>query len=600
MPYNTQYLRENFLEAYKDFFGSCEVVCSTPTTFFWTGEYSVMHGAFSLLQKIPQRIYVGLEKRYDNKITINDYSAYSQEKNLFEKIEFNDIAENKIIKKLREIFGNQIDGLNIKILGEAALGYGPTTSGALSAALAAVILLHLGKIYPRDIVDWKNHRCQDLINNKDLGFDQVFRLAWKIESVTHADASSGAGIAGTMVDSFYPILYFSEKRFSDSLNNNLSKFPVNISADYGILDSIGYTVFRLNEISNLADDPFWPIDFFLVNTGASKKTDATIRSSRVIQKDLESLENFYLEIINLASHGYFKNPELLFGEKIKSSFWPNIIKAKGVISTEIIYLISKILSLGANHDILVRLLNLINCYHGVYQYLDLTSPEIEKIRSTLSNSSKVASKLVGGGKGGDLLAVAEQGTVSKNFAEHLKQWEHDLGRKLVVDYVSWQDGFESEGLKVEQCLVKNIQPDFIEDSFITATIYGGGLIVKKNISNKKINELIETADLFLDYHANKIYIVGKKLNSGDIHSATQTLEVLKLLLEKNNQSVFSDQLPASSYVDRNEMQSKVISPLKNSFKKYTGKNLPLTISGGLGSKFTISFKLAKNIKIIVI
>ena len=62
----------------------------------------------------------------------------------------------------------------------------------------------------------------------------------------------------------------------------------------------------------------------------------------------------------------------------------------------------------------------------------------------------------------------------------------------------------------------------------------------------------------------------------------------------------AQELPESSYIDRNEMQSKIISPLKAAFKERTHKNLPLDISGRLASSFELTLKSAKNIKIITV
>jgi len=57
---------------------------------------------------------------------------------------------------------------------------------------------------------------------------------------------------------------------------------------------------------------------------------------------------------------------------------------------------------------------------------------------------------------------------------------------------------------------------------------------------------------------------------------------LDILLNNPGKSVPNSQLPESFYSqDRNEMQSKIVSPLIKVIKARTKRNLPLKVSGGL-------------------
>jgi mevalonate kinase len=595
---NSSSLKGAFPGVYGEFFNSCEIVVSAPFIFYWAGEYSVLHGGLSLAQKVPLRIYIGLETRKDKELVITDYSAFAAAFNDFEKLEFNGITERKIVKKIKEIFireANLKNGFNIKILAESPLGRGITTSGAFCAALSAAILLFLGNIKAENILAWAGYPTEELLTKKNLDFDAIFRLAWKIESVIHGGCASGTGSAVAMIDSIYPVLYFTERRFGDAEQNHLANFPANVAKNFEVLDKIKYFVARLEEVIDLSSEPVWPIDFCLINTGLSKNTEAAIRSTLTIQRDLAAVEELQKKLKNLAKKQ--GKIELLFQNVKPGEFWADIIKNSGIHNLEIVYYIEKLLASGAPQYSLDDFIRLIDSCHGLYQYLELTAFEVEKIRFYLKTINECGSKLIGGGKGGDLLCVGEEGVFSQNFEQKIKKLEELCGQKIYVDYASWRDGFEKEGLKVEQFLKNNIISDFIGGDSKLVTIYDAGGPIKKHVTSEKLKELTRQADIFLDYENSRIFIKGRPLDSKKLHSTTKTLEIFKVLLEQACIDVPSQKFPESSYIDRNEMQSKIVSPMAKYFKKYTNKNLPLKISGGLASDFTLCLKIPKGIKI---
>src|SRR3989344_3663057 len=265
---NTQVLQKVFLGVYRDFFNTCEVVVSAPLVFLWAGEYTVLNGAWALLQKVPLRVFVGIE-------------------------------------------------------------------------------------------------------DANLGFDKIFRYAWQIASTVHAHASSGAEAACSMLDSIYPILYFSERRFDHGSNEITADWPVTVAKDYFVLDKIKYNIIRLSEIADLSDDPFWPLDFCLINTGVSKKTDWTIRSTQGIRKNLNEVKEFFNPI-----NDYLKrnnaNVKLLLEDVKEDEFWSYVIKKQAVIAAEICYMFVKLLCGNDAGDTFRRFFRLINSHHDIFGYLDLT------------------------------------------------------------------------------------------------------------------------------------------------------------------------------------------------------------------------------------
>lgn len=99
-----------------------------------------------------------------------------------------------------------------------------------------------------------------------------------------------------------------------------------------------------------------------------------------------------------------------------------------------------------------------------------------------------------------------------------------------------------------------------------------------------------TDDIIIDTINNKLYIAGKKLDATQMHSQNMTVEILSRLLDHMDDELPNTEFPPSSYTkQKNEMTSKVVSPLKKVIKSALGKELPLICSGQL-YKFTLQLK----------
>src|SRR3972149_9920638 len=87
-----------------------------------------------------------------------------------------------------------------------------------------------------------------------------------------------------------------------------------------------------------------------------------------------------------------------------------------------------------------------------------------------------------------------------------------------------------------------------------------------------------------------IFIKGQALTSEDLYSASATIDIFKILLKESTYTISSSQLPRSSYsTNRNEFQTKILTPLKRALRNKLNKSLDLEISGGL-EDFSISLQ----------
>ena len=112
--------------------------------------------------------------------------------------------------------------------------------------------------------------------------------------------------------------------------------------------------------------------------------------------------------------------------------------------------------------------------------------------------------------------------------------------------------------------------------------------MSKQISVQTTKNSRRNGNVFL--YSGGFYIAGKKLDATQMHSQNMTVEVLSRLLENMDDEMPNSAFPLSSYTkQKNEMTSKVISPLKKIIRKKLGKDLPIICSGQLYS-FTLQLK----------
>ena len=111
--------------------------------------------------------------------------------------------------------------------------------------------------------------------------------------------------------------------------------------------------------------------------------------------------------------------------------------------------------------------------------------------------------------------------------------------EFMIDYSSHEDGYEIDGVKIEQR-----KSQWILHPHHTWT-------------TQKNTIIINTIE-------KKLYINGKKLTSDHLRSQSQTVELLQSLLPHQGKKIVNSSLPPSSYTkNKNQMISKIVSPLKN-------------------------------------
>jgi mevalonate kinase len=609
---NSENLQEAFPEVYRDFFCKNNLVVSSNRLFWWTGEYAELFGGAAIVQKLPLKIYVGLESYRQNSIKIESYKIFIPAHKSFEEKIFNQFTEKRLYSFLKPLLinlnnGQPFPGFKINILAELSLERGLGSFGSLSAALIVAILLFLKKIDKSVLGSWQNKEFFELIQNQELKFNYIFKLAWKMEAAIDSSQASGCRSFCSLVNCDNPIIYFTEKRSGDVNYHQGARVPSDIDSHFEILDHTNYWAYDFNKFFNLKGMSDWPIDYGLIFSGDLRLTGNIIRTGMNTRNVLENL------CLDLTKHfdKYFKQPtplpspmfyEWMVNEK-SEGLWRRYISALATISLETLKNFKDVFESGGSEETLNNFFKSLNNYQYVFHLLKISSTTLDYIcyyiyhETMQKNGGQIGIKFSGSGGGGDVVFAMPYGKYQDLIEKCIENLRQKTKKDVDLDYASWLDGFSSEGVIIQQDLASQVYSPYISKESVCVRFQTKDKKGETDIVTLESFEKIKSKlDLILDEAENKIYIRGKSLSSKEIHSSKVTIEVLKVLLENLDKEVFSRQFKPSSYIDRNEMQSKIISPLSLVIKKRLNKKLLLKISGGLGKNFMMKLS-SSNLKI---
>jgi len=606
---NSRNLQEKFPEVYKDFFSDSSIVVSASGSFFWSGEYAAMYGGLALVQKIPLRVYIGITPISGRKIKGGKKLLFVPSKNKFEDFEkvFGYLtAHLKLFdflnQQLLELYGKQdVSGFRLNFLFEVPPGSGLNSSGAFSAALATALNRLTGKLIPEEVANWQNYNATHLITKPELKFDKIFRLAWKIESIFHADSSSGACVFAPFISSLGPIIFYTEKRAGTYKLHSSKSLPCDLQGHYNILDKITYWGNRWEDLFKETQYD-WPIDFGLIYSGNFMRTRTIIKSLVNTREYLEDVRKSVYDKLKFQ----FRNTNLLFKEAVtkKNGFWDIYVKVINVMTMEAFFLFYNLLEKGISEENFLKLLKVIKANQDILKVIDVSSPQLDFICDKVEKEAgklreQAACKLTGSGKKGDILFVTSFHGLREVIFNIIEKLRKETKENIWLDYASWIDGVGDEGVRIEQDLEKGIYSSFISrGSLQIKHLTKEGVVHTDLYTYEEFDTEKPTMDILLNDIEGNIYLQGEKLTSKDIYSATETINILKILINNLGKSVSNKEFARSSYSsDRGEMQSKIVTPLIKVVKKYLNRKMPLYLSGGVGE---FSLKLEPGVDIYLI
>lgn len=570
-PLNSQILKQKFPQVYRDFFAKCQLVVSCPHYFTWAGEYVGYFGGMMVLQKIPFRIYLGLEvsgAKPQERITFDRASkSYSLTRNKF----LQDLPDHLCLSRLTEFINHYPLSLdkkqNIKVHFLSEMPFDSSGSaGALCSALSAALCLTNKKIKTTDIAKWNKQGFGEKNNQNDRRFNLIFRLAWKMLSAYRGRETSGATVFSPLLPSQSPLFYYLKQSKSHTL-------PLVLNNDYSLIDKIPVCTGRISDLFKLNNNFSWPIDFGLLYLGDSRGNApySTSQLGEEMRKTVGFAQKHFKDLL-LAS---------------KNGVWKSNLVVMNFLSCQVLLKLGQVLKEGAREDTLRALLSAIDKHQVLFLLLGLLSGNADSVTSIIRQEAKRQDDLGAGLKSVSttqkdvILFVLPQGRLRQVLAEKMSRIKKEMGIEIMLGYASWLDGIEQNGLKIEQDLEQNIYSDFVSKDTVFLTEFVSSnppcriLLTPEEFEKKKIH-----TDIILQ--GDKIFIRGELATSKEIHSSKATCQLLKILLKNIGQEVSNRSLRESAYSqDRYEMQGKIIYPLTKTFAVKTKKKLPIIVKGSI-------------------
>jgi len=605
---NSGELKQKHPEIYQDFFAKNSLVVSCPAILLWSPTYSAGRGGAVLANKLPVRAYVGIRKGNKNQekqLMFKYFYSFFPENNQFQSVDevlpyWNSRAGkicNHILQK--ENFKEPVE---ISVLCEIPISRGWHTLQVISSALTFAINLWLGRLSPEDIKEFSSIATEKLIESEK--FNQALKTAWKVASYAAGVLDDGYAVASTLIDSYYPLIYYHEEdpvcwdKYQDLDFDNPKSY-------YNLVENINYRLLRMEEIFPIAPYPQWAFNFGIIHIGKECPLVHIYNSQYYRQYQLEEIVKFTTSYFtktvpdNFKEIPYFLN---ICKDTDKISGWMSIFKnyrlSSVTLSLEFLKCFYHLAKFGHQVNHLRDFFRLVSLCQNISGFISPPIQFMDQVCAIFNhrgheiNELGVGVKMISQGIQGDILLVTPLSDFDKVFQSVLPDLKKIVKGPICCEYIARCDGLEKEGIKVEQFLGKNLYSSFVSPStLILKTMDTANKVSSQIITKEELEKSLVEFDIFGNLNEKKIYIKGNVLTSEDVHSTKVTLEILKTFFDRQEKELLSQAFPSSSYAkDRNLMESKIIRPLLAAFKKYTEKNLSLQIRGGLGSKFSIIFK----------
>jgi len=576
---NSEKLKIKFSSEYKSFFRENSKVFSIPLTLNWASDINEEYKGVHIKQKIPLRIYLWVNKIKEKKINFNKINYFDINGDIFvnEKL----VEYSPVLSELSEIFNeeynrkNKFDhGLEINVLAESWKWQGMWFLSNLSALLIIWCKNNYKEIYKNLNISSDKPIMNYL--NKDTFYDDLLRTTIKLNKIISRKISTVCQIS-SLFDWSFPIVSFIQGNQEDTENKNI--------------DKIKLFWYKINSLSkNLPKVPYIPIDYGLIYTGTPVSVSQILYSNKnSLWKENKVIKNtidLFWEDIEWLSE---KEKPLFYNKFIDKKSEEEKNKAFIEIYTNLMWALSlKILN------------NSISFYEKPYEeYLSKKFLEnLDKITRFNILTKKCSTHfrnfiydIVYNFKHSNVdLAIAPNDTMlmwwNAVFAMKFEwnRWKliktiEEINKKnswVKLVYTNWLDWNEKKWFKVEQDIENNFFSEYISKNSL--------VLISTNWKRKIIeSDFLEKNEhqnwLFLDLTKNKISLNWEKLTSKQLKSQNTTIEVLLKLLENKWEFISNKDLTLSSYsTNKNDMSSKIISPLQKLIKSENNIDFNITIT----------------------
>lgn len=526
---------------YRNFFAAHQLVVSSPGGFILAGSNTHFLNKIAIHQRVPLRNYLGVRLTAKKGVfleSVKNYDLLTEKFTDQEAVGYYTVLAEFLEKQLAKF--NFDFGLIISCLNEIPRRNGLNNPGSYAANITGTFLLLTNQI-----------KINDLGQKEYDSENPVIVCGKEFHKKLNTINASGFGCLSSFPQTCLPIVFSPSGIMAlESLINNKTRM------DYPI-DMI---VIGTNDVGN--------IDFPL--SDYQKKASMNYRFS--------------------GSSDHISSQELT-GENITSSKIGNKYIKKQYLNASNASTIQAIFSIcdafrDPSRDSINRLLRSLNntfitqdltgnpfysksLIYSIVSYYFAT--QLKNIPYTIITS--IANHLV--------VCVPRDAirTKADNLISFIRQ---NIDRNITVPYISWIDGYDNLGTNVEQWIDKKIRSYIFPENSQVVRYYpriSSDYIIE---SDEYMDRKIANTNIFVDTDSNKIYIHGNKVDSSTLPSSTATVNLLVRLLSHPERKIHVSKLPKTSYYqDRNELQSKILTPLKKGVLQHLNKDLSICSKGTL-------------------
>lgn len=600
---NSKFMEEHHRDVYERLYRACPTVVSAPAILRWSPTYAIGPGGIGLNSKLPLRMHVGIEPQSEGGLRWGEFNYFIPERDAFAALEETQATTLifEILASTARQFGKSAHA-RVWVCSEIPFFRGLNADPLCAATFATAWLLHLGVITPSDVERFVSEPTAALLNDKE--FLHVWRLALRIESVIATWVADGDLIIASLIDAKYPVIFFRER--DPILFDRCRDLGVDDpSSYYNIPANLFFRVARMEELLPLDAFPHWPIDIALAHLGEEGSSISVYKTRGAFASRLNEAAVFArTHLLPLTPEAFREQPK--FGEFTQETPQQSagismfrVYRDNNVVHSMIVLkTMYDLFQYGATSHILREFIHSQNICQDLLRLAGLSPLAISRPRTTIRltgnrlTETGVACRLIGPGIHGCLMVAGPLHSLEGVLAEALPRISDEIQKPVHCHYASWCDGAPpTEGLRVHQHLASGRSSAYIKGATVTVRIYEHNQPTSVLMySHERWEQEREKYDVALDHRENKIYVHGKPLDSNDIHTTKQTLELMRCILTSGKREFSADELPASSYRnDRNQLESKVVRPFKAAVERYTGRQFELRVTGGLRRDYSLIF-----------
>lgn len=546
---NSLHLQKTFTQEYKEFFFTNDLIVSSPHVINrW--DISSLEGIKTrIAQKIPTKMYVGINMRNDETIHLKTITRFLNKEQKFEEKDIETELSRESNEKMKQYIKEKLleygytQGLDMTVLSENERGTGVASYSVRALLISCIIHIVWGNILQEELDDYtaftKSKKFKEIYTTAkdiistiwDIPKQEINTTALFVASIDNGNIWIGLE-SKIYLKEMYPKLLQIENNICLEHLHKTTQNPV----EYSIIN-FGWFFHEFYNRETYIHEEKWYDSILKEYKMYQKKTTA----------DVDMMNILYLQAFKSVKEAII-NPN----DDIRTNdFFANINRI-GVYQTFI-----------EKHMDLYR--DIIASFKKNRSFKD------EKIGLIPISSAK---------PWGTFLCI----TKSEKSRETLKKTIdelHDIWHTTVnFQYLSWEDGISEEHLKIEQYISKEKFSSYIQKGNMFLECWWVDNLWKKTIWNHR--ELLEKAGntIVFDTIDGKIYLNNEISNHKEIRTQSGTVEVIKVLFENMGTYVNNAQLPASSYSkNKNEMVGKIILPLQELLQKRFNEKLDIDCTG---------------------